>query len=46
MELNKKLLEEFKNSESKLIAVTKYLNTDDTLSVINQLENEYIEILD
>ena len=46
MKLNKKLLEEFKNSESRLLAVTKYLNTEDTLDIITQLENEYPEILD
>lgn len=46
MKLNKKLLEQLKKSESKLLAVTKYLDTEKTNDVINQLEENYIEILE
>gem|GEM_PF-4267905 len=30
MEINKKLFEEFKNSKSKLLAVVKYWNKEET----------------
>lgn len=46
MELNKELLEEFRNSGSKILAVTKYLNKDDTNKVIEELESEYPDILE
>jgi len=46
MQLNTKLLEEFKKWDSKILAVTKYLELADTLDVVNTLENEYIEILE
>ncbi len=46
MELNKELLEKFKNSESRLVAVTKYLEKDDTLDVIESLEEDYLDILE
>ncbi len=46
MQLNKELLEEFRNSESKLLAVTKYLEKDDTLEVIGSLEENYPDILE
>lgn len=46
MKLNKDLLEQFRNSESKLLAVTKYLEKEDTLEVIDDLEQWYIDILE
>lgn len=46
MNLNKKLLEKIWNSSSKLVAVTKYLNKEDTYSVIDNLEENYSEILE
>ena len=46
MELNKQLLEQFRKSDSKLVAVTKYLEKDDTLEVISKLEKEYLDILE
>jgi len=46
MKLNKELLEKFRGSDSKLLAVTKYLEKEDTLEVINTLEEEYIDILE
>ena len=46
MELNKELLEQFRNSESRLVAVTKYLEKDDTLEVVSKLEEEYLDILE
>jgi len=46
MELNKELLEKFKDSESRLVAVTKYLEKDDTLEVIENLEQDYLDILE
>ncbi len=46
MKLNKDLLEQFRNSESKLLAVTKYLEKEDTLDVIDDLEQWYIDILE
>ena len=46
MKLNTQLLEKFKNSESRLLAVTKYLEKEDTLEVIDFLEENYIEILE
>lgn len=46
MKLNKELLEQIKNSESRLLAVTKYLDIDDTNEVINELEQGYIKILE
>lgn len=46
MELNKELLEKFRNSESKLLAVTKYLEKDNTLEIVSKLEEEYLDILE
>ena len=45
MKLNKKLIEEFKNSESKLLAVTKYWNLEETNELISQFWEEDSEIL-
>jgi hypothetical protein len=46
MDLNKKLLEEFKKSESKILAVTKYLDKKDTDIIISYLEDNYDEIIE
>ena len=46
MELNKDLLEQFRNSESRLVAVTKYLEKNDTLEVVSKLEEDYLDILE
>ena len=45
MKLNKKLLQEFKNSDSKLLAVTKYWNLEETNELISQFSEEDSEIL-
>ena len=45
MKLNKKLLADFKNSESKLLAVTKYWNLEETNEIISQFTEEDSEIL-
>ena len=46
MKLNKELLEEFRLSDSKILAVTKYLEKDYTLDVVSKLEEEYLDILE
>lgn len=45
MKLNKKLIEEFKNSDSKLLAVTKYWDLDETNELISQFWEEDSEVL-
>jgi len=45
MKLNKKLIDEFKNSESKLLAVTKYWNLEETNELISQFSEEDTNIL-
>jgi hypothetical protein len=45
MKLNKKLIEEFKNSESRLLAVTKYWNLEETNELISQFNEKQSEIL-
>jgi len=45
MKLNKQLLQEFKNSDSKLLAVTKYWNLEETKNLISQFKEEDNEIL-
>jgi len=45
VKLNKKLIEEFENSESKLLAVTKYWNLEETNELISQFWEEGSEIL-
>ena len=44
MQLNKKLLQDFKNSNSKLLAVTKYWNLEETNKLISQFweDNEIL----
>jgi len=46
MQINKKLLENFRGTDSKILAVTKYMEKEDTLEVINDLEENYIDILE
>ncbi len=46
MELNKKLLEEFRWTKSKLLWVTKYFDKDATLEIINKLETDYMDIFE
>jgi len=46
MKINKKLLAQFKNQESKILAVTKYLDKDDTIKIINDLEKDYSDIIE
>jgi len=46
MKINTKILEKIKESDSKILVVTKYLNKDDTLETINFMEENYIEILE
>jgi len=45
MKLNKRLLADFTNSESKLLAVTKYWNIEETNNIISQFTQEQSEIL-
>ena len=44
MKLNKILLDQFKNTDSKILAVTKYFDKDTTANILNELENEYADI--
>ncbi|MFK7779683.1 MAG: alanine racemase [Candidatus Gracilibacteria bacterium] len=46
MKLNNELLSQFKNTDSRILAVTKYLEKEDTLEVINELEENYMDILE
>lgn len=46
MKLNKKLLENFRNTGSKILAVTKYLDKDTTIKIVNELENDFPDILE
>ncbi len=46
MKLNKDVLEEFRNSDSKILVVTKYLDKDPTYEVIEELESDYPDILE
>ncbi len=46
MQLNRKLLEEFIGTESSILAITKYLEKDDTFRVIEELENDFSDILE
>lgn len=48
MKINKELLEKFRdiNSNSKILAVTKYLETKDSIEVLKLLENEYSDIFE
>ena len=45
MKLNKKLIQEFKNSDSKLLAVTKYWDLEETNELISQFSKEDAEVL-
>lgn len=46
MKLNIDLLEEFRNSDSRLLAVTKYLDKNTTIELIDELETLYPDILE
>lgn len=46
MKLNKEILDKIKNSNSKLVLVTKYLDLDNTNEVINFMEQNYLEIIE
>ena len=46
MKINKKLLEEFRWTESRILAVTKYLEVNDTIDVMEQLEIEFPDVLE
>lgn len=46
MKLNTDLLEKIRNSDSRLVAVTKYVDVDDTLEALDILESEYLDILE
>lgn len=41
MRINEKLLKQFENSNSRILAVTKYLDSKDTLEVINYMEKNH-----
>ena len=45
MKLNKKLIKQFQNSESKLLAVTKYWDLEETKEFISEFSREELEIL-
>ncbi len=45
MKINKQILEDFNASESKLLAVTKYWDVDETNNIISQLAEEESEVL-
>ncbi|MDP2090590.1 MAG: alanine racemase [Candidatus Gracilibacteria bacterium] len=46
MKLNKDILEEIRNSDSKILVVTKYLDKNPTYEVLEGLESEYPDILE
>lgn len=46
MKINTQILEKIKESDSRILVVTKYLNKEDTLETINFMEENYIEILE
>lgn len=46
MKINTQILEKIKESDSKILVVTKYLNKEDTLETISFMEENYIEILE
>jgi len=45
MKLNKTLIEQFKNSESKLLAVTKYWDLEEIKEFITKFSGEDLDIL-
>jgi hypothetical protein len=45
MKLNKNLITQFKNSDSKLLAVTKYWNLEETKEFISGFSPEDLDIL-
>ncbi|MBT3727632.1 hypothetical protein HOG21_08610 [bacterium] len=46
MKLNKELLEQFRKTGSKILAVTKYHDKQTTEKIIENLEKSYPEILE
>ena len=46
MKINTQILEKIKESDSRILVVTKYLNKVDTLETISFMEENYIEILE
>jgi hypothetical protein len=46
MKLNKEILDKIKNSNSRLVLVTKYLDVDKTIEVIDFMEQNYLEIIE
>ncbi|MDD3793852.1 MAG: alanine racemase [Candidatus Gracilibacteria bacterium] len=46
MKINTQILEKIKESDSKILVVTKYLNKEDTLETVSFMEENYIEILE
>lgn len=46
MKINTQILEKIKESDSRILVVTKYLNKEDTLETISFMEENYIEILE
>jgi hypothetical protein len=45
MKINKNLINKFKNSNSKLLAVTKYWNLEETKEFVSSLSEDELEIL-
>ncbi|MBT3853148.1 hypothetical protein HOF65_04095 [bacterium] len=45
IKINNNLLDEFRNSSSKILAVTKYLDKNNTEIVMRELEDLYPDIL-
>jgi len=41
MKINENILKEFQNSNSRILAVTKYLNADDTKNLVDFLDTNY-----
>lgn len=46
MNINKDILEKIKNSSSRLLLVTKYLDNTKTMEIIDFMEGNYIEIIE
>ena len=46
MKLNTQLLEKIRNSESRILVVTKYLDKKDTDEVVFFMEQNYFDILE
>jgi hypothetical protein len=46
MKLNKNIIEEFKNTDSKLLLVTKYLDENETNEIITQIDDSDLEVIE